>query len=107
MKGSWEGIAGRVVNVDVHGEFVCCGWMQCSCSRRDVLGWLFMVMKYPLFQLNALLEQSGCFNCYMFCSLHQSIHSSFKLCCEILLLLNVAESGMDCLLCGRLWSTQC
>ena len=25
---------------------------------------------------------------------------SFKLCCEILLLLNVAESGMDCLLCG-------
>ena len=25
-----------------------------------------------------------------------------KLCCEILLLLNVAESGMDCLLCGRL-----
>ena len=25
---------------------------------------------------------------------------SFKLCCEILLLLIVAESGMDCLLCG-------
>ena len=32
---------------------------------------------------------------------------SFKLCCEILLLLNVAESGMDCLLCERLWSEQC
>ena len=32
---------------------------------------------------------------------------SFKLCCEILLLLNVAESDMDCLLCGRLWSEQC
>ena len=32
---------------------------------------------------------------------------SFKLCCEILLPLNVAESDMDCLLCGRLWSEQC
>ena len=32
---------------------------------------------------------------------------SFKSCCEILLLLNVAESDMDCLLCGRLWSEQC
>ena len=32
---------------------------------------------------------------------------SFKLCCEILLLLNVAESGMDCLSCSRLWSEQC
>ena len=31
----------------------------------------------------------------------------FKLCCNILLLLNVAESGMDHLLCGRLWSEQC
>ena len=28
-----------------------------------------------------------------------------KLCCEILLLLNVADMG--CLLCGRLWSEQC
>ena len=32
---------------------------------------------------------------------------AFKLCCEILLLLNVAESAIDCLLCGRLWSKQC
>ena len=31
---------------------------------------------------------------------------SFKLCCEILLLLNVAESDMDCLLCGKLWNEQ-
>ena len=31
---------------------------------------------------------------------------SFKLWCEILLLLNVAESEMDFLLCGRLWSEQ-
>ena len=50
MEGSWEGIAGCIVHVDVHGECVCCGWMQCSRSRRDVLGWLlFMVMKCPLF----------------------------------------------------------
>ena len=27
--------------------------------------------------------------------------------CEILLVLNVAESDMDCPLCGRLWSEQC
>ena len=59
VEGSWEGIAGSVVHVDVHGECVCCGWMQCSCSRRDVLGWLlFIVTKYPLFQPNALLEKS-------------------------------------------------
>ena len=32
---------------------------------------------------------------------------SFKTCCTILLLLNVAESDMDCLSCGRLWSEQC
>ena len=29
--GSWEGIAGCVVHVDVHGQCVCCGLMQCSC----------------------------------------------------------------------------
>ena len=56
MEGSWEGIAVWEVHVDVHGECVCCGWMQYGCSRRDVLGWLlFMVMKYPLFPL---LEKS-------------------------------------------------
>ena len=50
MKGSWEGIAGCVVHVAVHGECVCCGWMECSYSRRDVLGWLlFMVTKYPFY----------------------------------------------------------
>ena len=27
--------------------------------------------------------------------------------CEILLLLNVAKSDMDCVLYGRLWSEQC
>ena len=59
MEGSWEGITGCVVHVAVHGECVCCGWMQYSCSRRDILGWLlFMVTKYPFFQLNALLEKA-------------------------------------------------
>ena len=34
-------------------------WVDASCSRRDVLGWLlFMITKYPLFQLNALLDIS-------------------------------------------------
>ena len=32
---------------------------------------------------------------------------SFKLCCEIILLLDVAESDVDYLLCGRLWREQC
>ena len=59
VEGTREGIAGRIVHVDVHGECVCCGWMQCSCSQRNVLGWvLFMVTKYPLFQPNALLVKS-------------------------------------------------
>ena len=31
VEGSREGIAGCVVHVDVRGECVCCGWMQCSC----------------------------------------------------------------------------
>ena len=34
MEGSREGIAGCVVHVDVHGECVCCGWMQYSCSAK-------------------------------------------------------------------------
>ena len=29
MEGSWEGIVGCVVHVDMHGGCVCCGWMQC------------------------------------------------------------------------------
>ena len=30
IAGLWKAIAGRVVHVDVRGECVCCGWMQCS-----------------------------------------------------------------------------
>ena len=56
VEGSWEGIAGCVVHVAVHGECVCCGWMQCSCSQRDVLGWLlFMVTKYMRLYSNRML----------------------------------------------------
>ena len=56
MEGSLEGIAGCVVYVDVHGECVCCGWMQCSCSRRDVL--LFMVTKYLIKHLVRIKDTS-------------------------------------------------
>ena len=38
VEGSWEGIAGCVVHVAVHGECVCCGWMQCSYSRMFLVG---------------------------------------------------------------------
>ena len=31
VEGGWESIAGCVVHVDVRGERVCCGWLQCSC----------------------------------------------------------------------------
>ena len=62
MEGSGVGIAGCVVHVAVRGECVCCGWMECSCSRRDVLGWLLFMHGYEvypfIFQPNALLEQS-------------------------------------------------
>ena len=55
VEGSWEGITGCVVHVDAHGECACCGWMQCSCAQRDVLGWLlFMVTKYLLYSKRML-----------------------------------------------------
>ena len=41
----------------VHGECVML-WVDASYSRRDVLGWLFMVTKYPLFQPNAFIRKS-------------------------------------------------
>ena len=48
IAGLWKAagwVAGCVVHVAVHGEYVG-GWMQCTCSRRDVLGWLlFMITK--------------------------------------------------------------
>ena len=31
--------------------------MQCSCLRRDLLGWLLFMVSF-IFQLNALLEQT-------------------------------------------------
>ena len=85
MEGSWEGIAGCVVHVDVRGECVCCGWMQC--------------IEHGKYSLSCMQDCEQCCVC-MVCW-------EFKLCFEILLLQNVAESDMDCLLCGRLWSEQC
>ena len=82
--GSWEGIAGCVVHVDVHGECVCCGWMQCSCSRRDVLSWLlFMVMKYPLFQLNALLQKKADISTAILQSSSEHTHHAQTLLCML------------------------
>ena len=52
-------------------------WVDASCSRRDVLGWLFMVTKYPLFQPNAFIKKKLTFR-LLLCSLHQSIHSMHK-----------------------------
>ena len=47
MEGSWEGIAGCVVHVDVHGECVCCGWMQCS-MLTEGCSWLTVVYGYEV-----------------------------------------------------------
>ena len=89
MEGSWEGSVGCVVHGDVRGECVCCGWMQCSSYMLSMAGIVCLVCR----------NWEQCWVC-MVCW-------EFKLCCEILLLLDVAESDMDCLLCGRLWSEQC
>ena len=90
MEGSWEGISGCVVHVDVHGECVCCGWMQYSncCSRRDVL--LFMVPKYPFFQPNALLEKAD-----VSTTLHRSIHSMHKTLLCMLCMMKTAELAVE------------
>ena len=88
MEGSLEGIAGCVVHVDVHGECVCCGWMQYSCSQRDVL--LFMVTKYLLFQLNALLEKAD-----VSTALHWSIHSMHKTLLCMLCMMKTAELAVE------------
>ena len=78
VEGSREGIAGWVLHVHVHGECVCCGWMQYSCSQRDILGWLlFMVTKYPFIPIKCSIRKKLMFQ-LLFCSLHQSIHSMHK-----------------------------
>ena len=59
-----------------------CGLLQCSC--------------YLAWQIGSVLNV--CRNCGM----QQCWICMFKLCCEFLLLLNMAD--MDCLSCGRLWS---
>ena len=50
------------MHVDVHGECVCCGWMQVAREGMFLHGWLlFMVTKYPLFQLNAFIRKKVTF----------------------------------------------
>ena len=46
VEGSWEGIAGCVVHVDVHGECVCWGWMQVAREGMFLLGcsWLRSIL---------------------------------------------------------------
>ena len=65
------------MHVDVHGECVCCGWMQVAREGMFLHGWLFMVTKYPLFQLNAFIRKKLTFR-LLLCNLHQSIHSMHK-----------------------------
>ena len=76
------------VHFDVHGE-LCCGLLQCSCYTehgRYGLSWLYA-------------ETVQCMSnntvWYML---------EFKLCCKILLLLNIHVADMGRLLCVRLWS---
>ena len=66
------------MHVDVHGECVCCGWMQVAREGMFLHGWLlFMVTKFPLFQLNAFIRKKLMFR-LLLCSLHQSIHNMHK-----------------------------
>ena len=87
-EGLWETVRTVVVHFDVHGE-LCCGLLQCSCYTehgRYGLSWLYA-------------ETVQCMSnntvWYML---------EFKLCCEILLLLNIHVADMGRLLCVRLWS---
>ena len=80
---AYVGSAGCVVHVDVHGECVCCGWMQCSSYWARQVSFDLYAQPWAVLGLYGVL-------------------GVVKLRCEILLLLNVAD--MDCLLCGRLWS---
>ena len=81
------------MHVDVHGECVCCGWMQVAREGMFLHGWLlFMVTKYPLFQLNAFVRKKLTFR-LLLCNLHQSIHSMHK---RLLCMLCCVCSGEDC-----------
>ena len=78
VEGSWEGIAGCVVHVDVHGECVCCGWMQCS-MLAEGCSWLVVVHGYEVsfIPTECFIRKKLMFR-LLVCSLHQSIHSRHK-----------------------------
>ena len=57
MEGSWEGIAGCVVHVDVHGECVCCLVVGGCKLLTKGCSWLAVVHGYEV-SLNALLKKA-------------------------------------------------
>ena len=65
VEGSWEGIAGCVVHVDVHRECVCCGWMQCS-MLAEGCSWLAVVHGYEIsfIPTECFIRKKLCFDCY-------------------------------------------
>ena len=87
MEGSGEGSGGCVVHVDVHGECVTL-WVAASCY------WAWQVYSSVLYA-ETVSSTDVYYNCV----------GSFKLCCEILLLLNIAD--VDYLSYRKLWSEQC
>ena len=86
--GLWK-VVGRVllcvVNIDVDGVYCVLGGCIVVATEHGRYNLSFMQ------KLRAVMDHVVCWK--------------FKLCCEILLLMNVAD--VDCLLCGRLWSEQC
>ena len=71
------------------GSELCCGWLQCSCCTEHGRQVCLAYMQ-KLWSASAVLDLYGMLE--------------FKLCCENLLLLNMADTS--CLLCGKLWSEQ-
>ena len=75
MEGSWEGIAGCVVHVAVHGVYVVGG---CNAVAREGMflvgccSWLQSTLSIPT---ERFIRTKLTFR-LLFCSLHQSIHSS-------------------------------
>ena len=75
MEGSWEGIAGCLVHVDVHG--VCMLWVDAMSLLMKGCSWLAVVHGYEvsLIPTECFIRKKLMFR-LLFCSLHQSIHSS-------------------------------
>ena len=63
-------------------------WVDASCSRRDVLGWLFMVMKYPSFQPNAFIRKADVLTAIMQSSSEHTQHAQNN---AVYVLVEIAE----------------